>query len=280
MSESSFTINQFQEALRRTSTPEEQIKFDLEYQKNAMLRQAANDALLYEQQGGNLIKDTMKGDWIRPLLPLFVFITMAWWVLLVQNFNSGPGASLVVLQPEYTIPSAPPQNNHNAGSITLGVLPTDDLPETPHRQGDFTPNRLGKNTIKNRNVIEKSPKDNIVNTQKTNSDAIVSHTDNFINSIPIERSVYGILYDRTGNSAFECPDLCPEKTIRTCSLNKNDSEMTPDRSCNSVLFIPDNIINANTIINPSPIDSFIEKPVIDNKAPDPNVIRLLLSSFR
>lgn len=280
MSESSFTINHFQEALRRTLTPEEQIKFDLEYQKNATLRQAANDVLLYEQQGGNLIKDTTKGDWIRPLLPLLVFITMAWWVLLVQNFNSGTGANLVVVQPEYTIPSAPPQNNHDAGSITLGVLPTDDLPETPHERGDFMPDRLEKNNIINRSIIEECPKDNIVNTQKTNSNVIAPYKNGFINNIPIERSVYENLYNQTGEGTIEYAQLYSETTAQDCHLNINYTEITPARSCNNILFISDLIINTNTTISPPVIDSFIEKPVNDNKAPDPNVIRLLLSSFR
>lgn len=280
MSESSSTPNNFHKALLRTGTPEEQIKFDQGYHNDATLRQAANDALLYEQQGGNLIKDTMKGDWINPLLPLFVLLTMVWWVLLVQNLNSGPGGNLFVMQPEYTIPSAPPQNNHNADGITFGALPTDDLPKTPERQGDFAPNCLDRNSINDREIIEENPQGDIVNTQKTNNDAIADYTECHTSKIPILNNVYESVYNRANNNTLGYLTLYSGTTNRFCALNRNNTKLPPGRSCRSVLFISDDILISNKTISPPPIDSIIEKPVNENPTPDPDVIRLLLSSFR
>jgi len=281
MSKSSFTPNQFQQALQRDLAQAEQIKFDQEYHKNATLQQAANGALQYEQLGGNLIKDTLKGDWINPLLSLF-FVIAVTGVLLFQTFSPDRRTSLAVTRPEYTWPPASPQDDNSSNSAVIAPSETDDLSRSPFLEDSKKTDHLGvkkDNKNKNRNKIEITMELNSINNQELSFMSPKVYIDSDIDRTPDIVFLYEPVCVSTDDELSGDIILWLGKGSTHCDLYIKDIEKTIIDI--SILDFPpaEKILNNKPPISIS-ADSSILNPLNDNRAPDPYLIRLMLSSFR
>ncbi len=279
MSKSSFTPNQLQQALQRDLAQAEQVKFDQEYHKNATLQQAANGALQYEQLGGNLIKDTLKGDWINPLLSLF-FVIAVTGVLLFQNLSPDRWTSHAVTRPEYTWAPASPQDDNPSNTTLIVPSETDDLSRSPFLGDSKKTDHLGiKKDNKNIDKIEKEMKENNINDPKLSFSCPKFYIDSDIDNTPDIDFIYEPVYVSTDKRLSGDIILRPEQESKHCDLYIKNIEKTM-QDISIINFPPvEKILNNKPPISIS-ADTSILNPLNDNRAPDPYLIRLMLSSFR
>ena len=279
MSKSSFTPNQFQQALQRDLAQAEQIKFDQEYHKNVTLQQAANGALQYEQLGGNLIKDTLKGDWINPLLSLF-FVIAVTGVLLFQNLSPDRRTSLAGTRPEYTWAPASPQDDAPSNAAEIHPSITNDLSRSPFLEDSKKTDYLGaKKDNKNRNKIEKTMEPNSINNQELSFSCPKIYIDSEVDKTPDIVFIYEHSYVSTDEGLSEDVILRPGKESTHCDLYIKNIEKTIQDISDLNLPASEERLNNKPPISIS-ADTSILNPLNDNRAPDPYLIRLMLSSFR
>jgi len=279
MSKSSFTPNQLQQALQRDLAQAEQVKFDQEYHKNATLQQAANGALQYEQLGGNLIKDTLKGDWINPLLSLF-FVIAVTGVLLFQNLSPDRWTSLAGTRPEYTWAPASPQDDDPSNAAVIPPSVTKNLSQSPFLRDSKKTDHFGvKKDNKNRNKIEKTMEPNSINNQELSFSCPKVYIDSDIDRVPDIVFLYEPVCISTDDGLSGNVILWPGKEKKHCDLYIKNIEKTIQDI--SILNLP---ASEERLSNKPPIsisaDTSILNPLNDNRAPDPYVIRMMLSSFR
>lgn len=248
MSKASFTFEEFQQGTKGQLSESQQIAFDQAYFQDAAHAQAVHAALQFNKLTGDenvLLTETRKGEWIKTIKALLLAIALT-GVWLLQISNPDGGRELVTIQPEYN------------SSMTLSL----DSQNIDHRSPDYASadNKMNNN---NNNNNKRTGLYNDVSLRENINTVIVGTEKCDTNEI--------VVAQKTNSEQSYCDK---EKHEDSTVVLKNMNDL--HRRTNSIdLFDAtiDSIPGKDTGISNS-------RSVTEPYAPDPHLIRLLLSSIR
>lgn len=245
MSKASFTFEEFQQGTKGQLSESQQIAFDQAYFQDTAHAQAVHAALQFNKLTGDeniLLTETRKGEWIKTIKALLLAITLT-GVWLLQISNPDGGRELVTIQPGYNSSMALSLDSQNIDHRSPDYATSDNKMNNSNNKRTGLYNAISLKENRNTVIVstDKCDTNEIVLTQKTNSE----------------------------QSSFD-----KEKYEDSTVVSKNMNDL--HRRTNSIdLFDAtiDSIPGKDTGISNS-------RSVTEPYAPDPHLIRLLLSSIR